>query len=87
VLICIIGGIGTILGPVVGSLVVVPLSEGLRANFGQVHALVYGILVVLVILFMPDGILGFVRKLATRRIAEKPASPSAPARPQLEGKP
>jgi len=76
VLICIIGGIGTILGPVVGALVVVPLSEGLRANFGQVHALVYGILVVLVILFMPDGILGFVKKLATRRPA--PAAPTAP---------
>jgi branched-chain amino acid transport system permease protein len=85
VLICIIGGIGTILGPVVGSLVVVPLSEALRATLGPAHALIYGILVVLVILFMPDGILGFVRKLATRGVAEKPAAPSA--RPQLEGKP
>lgn len=79
VLICIIGGIGTILGPVVGALVVVPLSEALRANFGQVHALVYGVLVVLVILFMPDGILGFVRKLATRRAprAEAGAAPGS----------
>ena len=32
VLICIIGGIGTIGGPVVGALVLVPLSEALRAN-------------------------------------------------------
>jgi branched-chain amino acid transport system permease protein len=75
VLTCIIGGIGTILGPVVGALVVVPLSEWLRASVGQVHALIYGLLVVLVILFMPDGILGYVKKLATR----KPAPGSTPA--------
>jgi branched-chain amino acid transport system permease protein len=81
VLICIIGGIGTILGPVVGAIVVVPLSEALRANFGPVHALVYGILVVLVILFMPDGILGFVRKLTTRRAP----SEAATAKPALKG--
>jgi branched-chain amino acid transport system permease protein len=76
VLICIIGGIGTIYGPVVGSLVVVPLSELLRANFGQVHALVYGVLVVLVILFMPDGILGWIRSVTRRRPVE-PATGAA----------
>ena len=63
---------------------VVPLSEALRANFGQVHALAYGILVVLVILFMPDGILGFVKKITTRR-AQEPASPGT--RSELKGTP
>lgn len=77
VLICIIGGIGTIYGPIVGALVVVPLSEALRANVGQVHALVYGILVVLVILFMPDGILGWIRN-ATRRRAAAPEPAGSP---------
>jgi branched-chain amino acid transport system permease protein len=92
VLICIIGGIGTIYGPVVGSLVLVPLSEALRSNIiaeaifktgmvtqesglgiflkehlAHAHALIYGILVVIVILFMPDGVLGFIKKLATRK--------------------
>jgi len=91
-LICIIGGMGTLWGPVLGSLVLVPLSEALRSNmiteglvkvglvsadsrFGlflkenlaHAHVLLYGILVVLVILFMPDGLMGFVKKLATRR--------------------
>jgi branched-chain amino acid transport system permease protein len=91
VLICIIGGIGTIYGPVVGSLVLVPLSEALRSNMiaeaifktgvvtetsavgsflkenlAHAHALIYGLLVVIVILFMPDGVLGFVRKLTAR---------------------
>lgn len=88
VLICIIGGIGTILGPVVGSLVLVPLSEALRSNLiaqglisaglvseespagtflkenlAHAHVLIYGILVVVVILYMPEGVLGFFRKM------------------------
>jgi branched-chain amino acid transport system permease protein len=92
VLICIIGGIGTNFGPVVGALVLVPLSEALRANLlskllfsigavkessrlggflrenlAHAHVLIYGVLVVVVILFMPDGVLGFVKKLLARR--------------------
>jgi branched-chain amino acid transport system permease protein len=84
VLICIIGGIGTILGPVVGAMILVPLSEILRNPRGLVqvgvlspgsdvvtfvenhlsnaHLLVYGILVVVVILFAPDGIVGIVKR-------------------------
>ncbi len=92
VLICIIGGIGTIWGPVVGALVLVPLSEALRSNMiaqgifkiglaseesgvgiflkehlSHAHALIYGILVVVVILFMPDGVLGWAKKLAAKK--------------------
>ncbi|WP_243288162.1 branched-chain amino acid ABC transporter permease [Geothrix terrae] len=94
-LICIIGGMGTIWGPVLGSLLLVPLSEALRSNMiteglvkiglvsadskvglflkenlAHAHVLLYGILVVLVILFMPDGLMGFVKKLASRRKRE-----------------
>jgi branched-chain amino acid transport system permease protein len=91
VLICIIGGIGTILGPVVGALVLIPLAEALRANLvaeaifklgvdetsrvgiflkenlAHAHLLIYGILVVVVILFMPEGVVGFARRVARRR--------------------
>ena len=98
VLICIIGGIGTILGPVVGAVVMVLLSETLRnpkwlvqaglaasgsptvafveEHFANAHVLVYGILVVVVILFAPDGILGLLRNWwhqARKRLA-KPAA-------------
>ena len=86
VLICIIGGIGTIGGPVVGragaraalrgaaanllsDLIFSSASLGetsatglfLKDNLAHAHALIYGILVVIVILFMPDGVLGLVR--------------------------
>ncbi len=92
VMIGIIGGIGTILGPVVGALVLVPLSEALRSNvvaqglinsglireeskvgvflkenLAHAHVLIYGILVVIVILYMPEGVLGFVRRVAARK--------------------
>lgn len=92
VLIAIIGGIGTIWGPVVGALVLVPLSEALRSNLiaqglintglvsedsgigvflkehlAHAHVLIYGILVVIVILFMPDGVIGFVRKITAKK--------------------
>ncbi len=92
VLICIIGGIGTIYGPVIGALVLIPLSEALRSNMiaegliksglvsaesgvgtfltenlSHAHVLIYGILVVIVILYMPDGVLGFFNNLAAKR--------------------
>ena len=92
VMICIIGGIGTIPGPVIGACLLVPLSEALRSNMltdalvnwgivseesgvgtflrehlSQAHVLIYGILVVIVILFMPQGILGFARKMLARK--------------------
>ncbi|HSP16671.1 MAG TPA: branched-chain amino acid ABC transporter permease [Thermoanaerobaculia bacterium] len=94
VMICIIGGIGTLLGPVIGAALLVPLSEALRSNaltdalinagivseqsktgvflrenLAHAHVLIYGILVVIVILFMPEGILGFFRRAARRRRA------------------
>ena len=102
VLIVIIGGIGTIIGPVIGAMVLVPLSEILRnpkglvqigvlpadsavvtfieAHLANAHLLVYGILVVVVILFAPDGVLGVIRS-TFQRFRRRPAAPSpTPAR-------
>lgn len=104
VLICIIGGIGTILGPVVGAMVLVPLSEVLRnprglvqlgvlspdsgfvqfveAHLSNAHLLVYGILVVLVILFAPDGVVGILRRVTgwtRRRRASRGGAAGQPA--------
>jgi len=69
VLTCIIGGIGTVTGPVFGAVVLVLLSEALRATLAQAHLLVYGVLVILVILTMPDGIVGFVAQRLRRKAA------------------
>ena len=71
VLTCIIGGIGTVTGPLFGAVVLVLLSEALRASLAQAHLLVYGVLVILVILTMPDGIVGFVVQRLRRKAARR----------------
>ena len=70
VLTCIIGGIGTVAGPVIGAVVVVLLSEALRASLSSAHLLVYGVLVIIVILTMPDGFVGFIAHRLRRKAAE-----------------
>jgi branched-chain amino acid transport system permease protein len=55
----IIGGSGTVLGPVIGAFVLGPLSELARVYLGGysgVHLMIYGLIVILVVLFLPDGI-------------------------------
>jgi branched-chain amino acid transport system permease protein len=66
-LVSIIGGLGTVSGPVVGAVVLTLLAEGLRSVFLQAHLLVYGVLVIAVVLFLPEGILGGVRRLLAGR--------------------
>ncbi|WP_396613842.1 branched-chain amino acid ABC transporter permease (plasmid) [Haloferax sp. S1W] len=57
-----LGGIGTVAGPILGSFIVTPLSNIARQTFGDVASLdraIYGALLLLVILFSPRGVLGW----------------------------
>lgn len=60
VLIAIVGGQGTLLGPILGSFFLIPISEISRIYFGGtylgVHLIVFGIALILIILFLPRGI-------------------------------
>lgn len=67
VLLAIIGGIGTVFGPAVGAVAITLLSEGLRLWFLSAHFFLYGILVVVVILFMPEGMIGSLGRAWKRR--------------------
>ncbi len=63
----IIGGMGTVLGPVIGSFILTPLSEISRSYFAKgglegLHLILYGILAILVVLFMPKGIIVYLKK-------------------------
>jgi branched-chain amino acid transport system permease protein len=66
ILVGIVGGVGTIWGPAVGAFVMVGVQEIFRSSFfglapkwvSQGHALVFGLLVIFVILFMANGIVG-----------------------------
>jgi len=57
----IVGGMGTMIGPVVGAVVLTFLPELLR-GFGELRLMVYGIALTLVVLFMPGGIVQLVKR-------------------------
>jgi len=65
----IVGGAGTVLGPVLGSFVLTPLSEltrfALRGRAGA-DIMLYGAILVLVISFLPQGLAGLVRDRRAR---------------------
>jgi len=75
----IVGGMYTLLGPTVGSLLTISLNEGLRVGFGTSFIgaanTIYGILLILCIIFMPRGVVGALQRLGRR----KPPRAVAPA--------
>jgi branched-chain amino acid transport system permease protein len=62
----VIGGIGTVWGAVLGGVVFGMVEEQLVANFPQLHLLLYGSLLILIILVEPDGLAGLLGKLFRR---------------------
>jgi branched-chain amino acid transport system permease protein len=70
----IVGGGGTVLGPILGSFILTPLAEVSRYYFGQggwhgAHLIAYGVLLVVVVLFLPQGAYPVVRRLFARGVA------------------
>ena len=56
----IIGGVGTIWGPVIGAVVYGLVHEEVVASFPQLHLLIYGLLLILIVFFEPRGIMGLL---------------------------
>ena len=60
-----LGGLGTAIGPVLGSIAITPLSEMLRAQLGSaaagLHLAIYGGVLVVVMLYFPSGIAGALK--------------------------
>lgn len=64
VIIVFVGGVGTILGPIIGSVFFVLLKQLLSLYLpGGFHVLVFGILFIVVVLFLPGGLIGLMAKL------------------------
>lgn len=62
----IIGGPGTVLGPLLGSVVLTPLAEITRLAFQSysgVYLMWYGMILVIVIMFLPHGLMGMIRQI------------------------
>lgn len=66
-LVTVFGGIGTIWGPAIGATIITIFSEITRILFGEVHLMIYGALIIMVMVFMPEGIAGGLRRLLGRR--------------------
>ena len=66
ILVAIVGGVATIWGPAVGAFIMVVVQETFRSSFfglapkwvSQGHALVFGLMVIFVILFLANGVVG-----------------------------
>lgn len=65
----IIGGPGTVLGPLLGSVVLTPLSEVTRMAlqaYSGAYLMFYGAILVAVIMFLPDGLMGLIKSVSGR---------------------
>ena len=74
----IVGGMYGLAGPTVGAFLTISLNEGLRVGFGTSFIgaanTIYGVLLILCIIFMPRGIVGMARK-----VVRGPRARAAPA--------
>jgi branched-chain amino acid transport system permease protein len=72
----IIGGLGTILGPILGAVALTPLDILLRGWFGPQFAglnlIIYGAILIIVVRFLPHGIIGLISKKYDRLITNLP---------------
>ena len=61
VIMVVIGGSGSILGPLVGAVGLELLSQFLRINLGSYNQLIFGAIIVVVVVFFPQGVVNFFR--------------------------
>ncbi len=67
VLMAIFGGIGQFYGPILGAAIFAYLEELLLTKFPYYYMLTFGIILVVVILYLPDGLVGLIQRLRQRR--------------------
>lgn len=91
-----IGGLGTVFGPVLGALFVVPIAEAARGWLGAsangLHGFVYGVVLVLITITLPGGLVGTLGERFNRLVDRLPGARTrpdrmAPALKQITGTP
>ncbi len=74
-LVAVFGGSGNIIGPLLGALILMPISELTRAWLGSggtgVDLMIYGAFIVLICIYEPDGLMGIARKAGRRLKARR----------------
>jgi branched-chain amino acid transport system permease protein len=75
-IVALFGGVGSAWGPVIGSAILIPLAEVLQGELGDklpgIQGVVYGVAIILVILFAPEGIYWRTRDLMKARYKTAP---------------
>ena len=70
VLITMLGGAGSIMGPVIGAAVLIPIAEYTRTTLGYkgtgVDMLIYGFLIMLISMYQPAGVWGFLSRIGRK---------------------
>lgn len=78
ILYAVVGGLGTVRGPIIGAGILYPAGEILRGEFGGVpglHEMIFGLAIILIVLYAPRGLAGIPLRLPHRRRASPdPAS-------------
>jgi branched-chain amino acid transport system permease protein len=62
VVMALFGGKGTVWGPVLGAVCLFVFQELVWANFMYLHQLFFGAIIIVVVLFLPRGILGVLQQ-------------------------
>jgi branched-chain amino acid transport system permease protein len=63
VLMAIFGGMGQLYGPVIGAAIFAYLQETLQTEFPYIYMLIFGIVLIVAILYLPDGLVGGIPRL------------------------
>jgi branched-chain amino acid transport system permease protein len=67
ILMCVLGGTGTVIGPVIGALFMTALFSFGDIYFPKTHPIISGVLIILVMKFMPSGIIGLKDRFFSRK--------------------
>jgi branched-chain amino acid transport system permease protein len=65
-----IGGVGTIVGPIIGTLLFVTIPETLHVA-AEFRLLLYGLILIVMIIYLPRGIVGWVKDLRGRKTKQE----------------
>jgi branched-chain amino acid transport system permease protein len=77
VFIAMVGGLGTVGGPLIGAVFLTVVGESVRERFQVGHLIFYGLFMMLAIRYMPEGIWGRAQRLASRFLPKVPGHGAA----------
>lgn len=77
IVIALLGGAGTIFGPAIGAAIFIVMEELVWRNFLSIHAAILGLLIVALIFFLPNGLLGLLPARRHRRKVQRQPSDAA----------